>query len=119
MPEDVNPYQFDKNTSHKHRRPKSERNYKLSQTGLNDFKSRFPKITSLRGMFEQIRSLDEADDTWYTSQVSAGKISKTSKTAAELGGGQELEDQQVSGFNNGIKTARMQRRDRSGPRSIG
>ena len=103
----VDSYRFDKNKSHKHRVTIKQLNYKLTKEGLQEFQIEFPGITSLREIFVKLRELDSIDHRWYITRVSSGKILKTSKTAAELGAGTELEDKEVSGFQNGHKTSRI------------
>ena len=82
-------------------------NYKLTSDGFKEFQIQFPEIMNLRKIFLKLRELDENNDSWYTDRISNGKVLKTSKTAADLGAGAELEDKEVSGFQYGSKTPRM------------
>jgi hypothetical protein len=104
----IDQYHYDKNRPRKLRQKKKETHFKMSPAGVKDFQTTFPGITNLRGIYTKLKHLKSINHLWYSSRVSSGKLIATEKDAVALGtGATNLENIEVSGFNEGKKTLRM------------
>ncbi len=114
----VDPNRFRKDVTKSHRQLKKVEAFKLNQGAIKDFMTSFPGITSLKQIHKKLKTLRDANHLWYSTRLAQGKISETDQDAVALGTGTNLEDVKASGFKEGKKTERMNKRT-TGIRSIG
>ena len=91
-----------------HRQKVEEVNYRLSQADLASLQSTY-NISDLRDVYNTVRGLDKANDTWYVSRAS-GKKPTIKKTIKTFRGVTRMEDKRCGAFQKGKKTPRMESR---------
>ena len=111
----VKPTQYKKVAGKKFRETVKKLNYKLSKDTLADLQTTYGNMTSVRAIFDKVRALDEANDSFYTTRVASGKITMTSASAADLGV-TDIKLKEASGFMTGSKTTRVSTRKITNPK---
>ena len=107
----VDAFHYDKNKPRTLRNKVAEEAFRLTEVGVQEFQNRFPGVTSLHAIYMKLKVLNAASDSWLATKVSEGKIARTAKSAADLGAGTtELQNIDATGFQKGVKTARMSAR---------
>ena len=87
-----------------HRQTTEVLRFKLTGAGFKAFQSTFGNL-NISEMYRKIRSEQKADTLWYQNETGAGRLTDTS---ADVAGVTQVENKHCGGFQNGVKTPRME-----------
>ena len=112
-------YNYDKKKGKPvHRQKVEEVHYRLSQADFANIQSTYSLSGDLREIYNKVRGLDKANDTWYTSRT-GGKTPTITKTITTFKGVTRMEDKRCGAFQKGKKTTRMESRTKKANIKIG
>ena len=92
-----------------HRQTTEKLRFKLTGAGFKAFQSTFGNL-NISEMYRKIRSEQKADTLWYQNETGTGRLVDTS---ADVPGVTQVENKHCGGFQNGVKTQRMESKQSS------